>query len=75
MSSNNKPVVGGADHSQMGKAADMRNNFPKGSETRQELNKIVHLENPANAAKYGHAGVYNSAAEKVLQSAAAKGKK
>lgn len=75
MSSNNKPVVGGADHSQMGRAADLRNNFPKGSETRQELNRIVHLESSSNAAKYGQAGVYNSAAEKVLQSAAQKAKK
>ena len=38
---------------------------------RQELNRIVHLEDSANSAKYGNFGVYSLEAEKVLQSAVA----
>lgn len=72
-----KKVVqtGGASDKQTGKAVRLRKEFPKGTNERKELNKIVHAEDPDNAAKYGEHGEYSTAAKKVLDDAEKKAKK
>jgi len=72
-----KKVVqtGGASDKQTGKAVRLRKQFAKGTPERKELNKIVHTEDPENAAKYGDHGQYSKAAKKVLDDAEKKAKK
>lgn len=67
--------TGGASDKQTGAAARLRNEFPKGSEERKKLNKIVHTEDPDNAATYGKHGQYNKEAKKVIDDAEKKAKK
>lgn len=72
-----KKVVqtGGASDKQTGQAVRLRKEFEKGTPERKELNKIVHTEDPDNAATYGKHGEYSKAAKKVLDDAEKKAKK
>jgi len=67
LQSGRRVISGGASHTQMGKAADYRDNYPKGAPERKDLNKIVHCRE--NQTQYGAPGVWNQNAQDKIDAA------
>ena len=71
MNYSNNLGLGSSSFKQIGQAADLRGQIPKGDPIRQQLNQIVHTEDPVNVQRYGRPGEYNDRAQIVIAQAQA----